>query len=67
MNVMRITVEKVQGGIGLDAWQAYLALDDTHCAIKVTGRGETRELARAALRRSLTEVVREMNQVVTEV
>jgi IS1 family transposase len=66
MNVMRIAVEKVQGGIGTDAWQASLALDDDRCAVKVTGRGETREQARSALRNALTMLVRETNQVITE-
>jgi hypothetical protein len=66
MNAMRITVQKVPDGLGPDAWEAYVALDDVHCAIKVTGRGESRDHARKALRSSLLAVAREFNDVVGE-
>lgn len=67
MRAMKITVEKVDGGIGSDAWQARLnVINAPECSLDMMARGETRRHARAALANAIARMIREVGEVATE-
>jgi len=63
---MQIVVEKVQGGLGVDAWEARLALHGPTCKVDVSARGETRQHTRVHLATALTRMMHDVTEVAKE-